>query len=232
MNNFHYVAVLLDMLYGLEMEDQDLEEYGLIAWGLIGNKNVRLYKTRIKIDPKDNSATLPCNAFGGDGNVELVTSNWEDWSSTTNYSDYGDESTSFVETLIEVEKQTQSPWYLPGKILKYHQVDNKLYFTHNYGVVNVLYKGYLADEEGLPQLTDKEATAIATYIAWVLKFKEGLATNNPNTINLSHTLKHLWAQQCDQARITYINQNDMEQILEISNSWDRKSYGKSKKLIK
>jgi len=53
-----------------------------------------------------------------------------------------------------------------------------LYFTHNYGTVNVLYKGVIADDEGLPKLTDKEATAIATYIAYVIKFKEGLITNN------------------------------------------------------
>ena len=39
MQNFHYIAVLLDMMYGLELEDQDVEEYGLMAWELIGNKN-------------------------------------------------------------------------------------------------------------------------------------------------------------------------------------------------
>jgi hypothetical protein len=46
--------------------------------------------------------------------------------------------------------------------------------------VNILYKGILVDDEGLPEITDKEATAIATYIAYVIKFKEGLQTNNPN----------------------------------------------------
>jgi len=38
------------------------------------------------------------------------------------------------------------------------------------------------DDDGLPELTDKEATAIATYIAYITKFKEGLITNNPNII--------------------------------------------------
>jgi len=27
--NFHYVAVLLDILYGVEIEDEELEELGL-----------------------------------------------------------------------------------------------------------------------------------------------------------------------------------------------------------
>jgi hypothetical protein len=58
-----------------------------------------------------------------------------------------------------------------------------LYFTHNYGKVTILYKGILADEEGLPELSDKEATAIATYIAYVTKFREGLITNNAAITN-------------------------------------------------
>ena len=45
MNDFHYISVLLDMLYGIEIEDEDMEELGLIAWGLIGNKNTKLYRS-------------------------------------------------------------------------------------------------------------------------------------------------------------------------------------------
>ena len=171
MNDFHYISVLLDMLYGIEIEDQDMEEYGLLAWNLIGNQNTKLYRARLCINPKDNSITLPCNALNNGGCVELVTASWEDWERVTNKSEFGDLNTAFIETAIESEKVYQSPWYLPGKILKYEQVGDKLYFTHNYGTVNVLYKGVLADEEGLPKITDKEATAIATYIAYILKFK-------------------------------------------------------------
>ena len=29
------------MLYGIEMEDDDMEELGLLAWNLIGNKNTQ-----------------------------------------------------------------------------------------------------------------------------------------------------------------------------------------------
>jgi hypothetical protein len=86
---------------------------------------------------------------------------------------------------------------MPGKMLKYEQVQNKLYFTHNYGRVNILYKGIIADEEGLPELTDKEASAIATYIAYVVKFKEGLKTNNGDIIKMSQMLEGKWQKQCD-----------------------------------
>ena len=83
------------------------------------------------------------------------------------WSCYSNQYTSFVEQGIEAEKYYQGFYYLPGKVLKYEKVGDKLYFTHNYGFVNILYKGILADENGLPQLTDNEARAIATYLAYV-----------------------------------------------------------------
>ena len=222
------------MMYGIELEDQDLEEYGLIAWGLIGNRNRKLYKYHACIDPKDNSVTLPCNAIdmNGDSCVELVTSSYEDWERTTNYSDYGDNNTAFVEQSIEAEKFYQGHYYLPGKVLKYEQVGDKLYFTHNYGRVNILYKGVVVDEEGLPEITDKEALAISTYIAYVLKFKESLRTNNNNISVQAAQLLTLWLKQCDQARVSYLNQNAMDQILEVKSSWDRKTYGKGFKFLR
>ena len=232
MNNFHYISVLLDMLYGMELEDDQVEELGLLAWNLIGNRNVRLYKISLCIDPRDNSVTLPCNALDNGGCVELVTTQYEDWERVTNKSYWGDTNTSFIEHSIEAQKYYQGNYYLPGKVLKYKQVGDKLYFTHNYGTVNILYKGVIVDDEGLPELTDKEATAIATYIAYIQKFKEGLITNNPQISQQAQLLKNQWNQQCDQARVTYLNQNDMDQILEVTHSWDRKIYGKGFKGLK
>jgi len=66
MNDFGYISVLLDMLYGIEMNSEDIEELGLIAWNLIGNKDMRLYKIQLAIDSTDNSVTLPCNFILGE----------------------------------------------------------------------------------------------------------------------------------------------------------------------
>lgn len=220
LNNFHYVAVLLDQLYGIEMEDEDLEELGLIAWELIGNKNTRLYTYRICPD-SDNSIKLPCNA----SSIESVTTSYEDWNRVTNFSENGDQKTSFIENHIEAEKVYTSPYYISGKLVPFKQVGDTIYFNRNYGVINILYKGILMDEEGLPKLTNKEAVAISTYIAYTQKYKEGLKTNNGNIINLATNLYGIWLKQCDQARVTEINQNDMNQILDVKTSWDRKSYG-------
>ncbi len=235
MNDFHYISVLLEMMYGIELDEEDVEELGLIAWNLIGNKNVRTYRCRATIDPSDLSITLPCNALSGNGGnsglgggiVEAVTSDYEDWNRFTNYSTNGDINSSYVEQSIELQKYFQDSLYIPGKLLKYEQVGDKLYFTHNYGTVNILYRGILADDNGLPEISDKEATAIATYIAYIQKFKEGLVTNNPNITNQASALRAIWLQQCDQARVTYLNQNDMNQILDVKNSWDRHVYNKT-----
>ena len=219
--NFHYIAVLLDMLYGLELEDEDIEEIGLIAWNLIGNKTTRLYSYSTTINSEDNSIKLPCNA----SSIESITIPCEDWSRVTNYSEQGDPRTAFIESYIESSKIFKSPYHVPGKLIKYHQSGDTIYFPENYGIVNILYKGIIMDSEGLPELTDKEANAIATYIAYVDKYKEGLKTNNAGLIQLAKDLEQKWLKQCDQARVTSLNSNDMNEILDIKVSWDRKSYG-------
>lgn len=215
------------MTYGIDMEDSDMEELGLIAWENIGNKIRKLYRYCTTIDPTDNSITLPCNAvdINGESCIELVTSQYEDWNYTTDKTNFGDFSTAITEHYIEGGKYFQGPYYMSGKVLKYEQVKDKLYFTHNYGRVNVLYKGIVLDEEGLPEITDKEAMAIATFIAYTVKFKEGLRTNNGDIIKLSQVLQNQWSKQCDQARVKQLSQNDFDSILEASTSWDRKHYG-------
>lgn len=226
LNNFHYVAVLLDQLYGMELNEEDLEELGLIAWESIGNKNTRLYKYTTCID-SDNSITLPCNT----SSVEAVTISFEDWNRTTNYSDTGDSNSAYVENYIEGHNIYSSPYYISGKLINYEINGDVLYFSRNYGSVNILYKGIFSDEDGLPYLTDKEAKAIATFIAYTQKYKEGLKTNNTVMINLAQNLEQKWLKYCDQARVSKLSQNDMNQILNIKNSWNRHNYGMSFKPI-
>lgn len=226
-NNFHYVAVLLDQLYGIEMEDEDMEELGLLAWEYIGNKNTRLYKYSTCINPSDNSIQLPCNT----SSIESVTTSYEDWNRVTNFSEQGDQRTSFIENHIEAEKIYTSPYYQSGKLVPYEQVGNTLYFSKNYGNLNILYKGILSDDEGLPMISDKEAQAIATYIAYVQKYKEGLKTNNTVMINLATNLENKWSKLCDQARVTSLSQNNMNEILNVKDSWNRHQYGRSYKPI-
>lgn len=222
MNPFHYAMTLTSQLYGVEMPEENWEELALIAWNLIGNKRYQLYKYNTCV--QGTSVELPCNV----DIIEAVTYGGEDWNNTTNYSNFGDINSLNIEEYIESNKYSTSPLYNRGGYAKYNKVGNTLQLAEPYGNITILYKGVLVDEDGLPEITDKEAMAIATYCAHVAKFKEGIMTNNANSIQIANALKAQWNVQCDQARVAdYINQNEMNQILDAKTSWNRKIYNKS-----
>ena len=130
-------------------------------------------------------------------------------------------------------KSFRDPLYARGKFIKYERVGNMLYFDRPHGKVNILYRGVILDDDGLPEVTDKEALALATYCAYVIKFKEGIKTNNPNMIQFAESLRRQWLTRVDQARNDYyMSQNEWDQVLDAKTSWNRKSFGKSLKLYK
>ena len=99
---------------------------------------------------------------------------FEEWNYSTNNLPNGDINSSFIENYIEHRKAFQYPLYISGKLIPYERVGNTLFFDKPYGKINILYKGIIADENGLPEITDKEATALATYCAYICKYKEGI----------------------------------------------------------
>lgn len=223
MNNFLYAMTLSNQLYGLDIDENDWIETALIAWNYINNKRCKLYRLTTNIDCQTLTVELPCNA----DIIEAVTYGFEDWRYTTDNLPEGDLNTAFTEEYIESRKAFNNPLYISGKYAHYERVGNTLYFDKNYGKVNILYKGVVVDEEGLPQLTDKEAMAIATYCAYVDKYKEGIMKNNGGILQIATLLENKWYKQVDAARVpTHIDQNDMNSILDASTSWDRKIFNK------
>lgn len=230
LNDFHYAMSLMETLYGITMQEDAFEEVALVAWGLIGNKRVRLYRYTVCVDScNDDGIQLPCNA----DIIEAVTTNWEDWNYSTNDTPNGDINSAYTEAYIEHRKFFKSPLYASGKFIKYERVGDRLYFDKPYGKVTILYKGEILDDDGLPQITDKEATAIATYCAYVNKFKEGLMTNNQNIIQLAELLKQKWNLFVDQARSDYyMSQNEWDEVLDAKTSWNRKQHNRSYKMYR
>lgn len=54
----------------------------------------------------------------------------------------------------------------------------------------VVYHGVIADEEtGLPLVNDKEIRAIASFIAYIQTYKDGLKKKDTATIKLAQMLK-------------------------------------------
>jgi hypothetical protein len=64
--------------------------------------------------------------------------------------------------------------YLPGGFVKYYQSGNTIYVDKHIKKVRILYRGIELDDDGLPQITDKEAMAIAAYVAYILQYKKAL----------------------------------------------------------
>lgn len=229
MANFHYAISLAQTLYDVEGDTEDLEEIGLVAHNFIGNKNTQLHKAILNVNCEDGSVQLPCGADV----IESVTyCGIEDWNYTSNIKEHGDLSSLYTESYIESQKAFLDPHYTSGKFVKYRKVGDKLYVNKGLGKVIVLYHGIILDEDGLPEINDKEAIAIAEYIAYVIKYKEAIRTNNRNVLQMAQELKQQWLTHCSAARVPeHISQNEMDQILNAQSSWDRKTYGNSYKPI-
>lgn len=229
-NNFHYAMSLANTLYDLDLIPEDFEEIGLVAFNLIGNKRMRLYRVCLNIDQETNTVQLPSNC----DQIELLTYGFEDWNYVSNKYSNGDYMSRFTEAYIESRKHFNSPLYKSGKYVKYVRQGDILYLEEPYSdKLYLIYKGEILDEDGLPEITDKEAIAISTFCAYMSKYKEGLSTNNKALVEFAQMLERKWYKQCDAARVDdYISQNDMDQILDAKSSWNRKVYGKSYKPIR
>lgn len=221
---------LCQTLYGIDLKEEDFEEIALTGWNLIGNKRTKIYRYQVCMNNcSDNTIELPCNC----DMLEAVTTSWEEWGNVTNDTPDGDLSSAFTEQYIEYRKRFQDPLYQKGKFIKYERVGDTLYLDRHYPQVNILYRGLVLDEDGLPEITDKEALALATYCAYIAKYREGLMTNNSNLISIAENLKQRWNIQCDQARTDqYLSQNEWNDVLEAKTNWNRKVYSKSLKLYR
>lgn len=216
------------MLYDIDINDMDtLLEIGLVAYNFIGNKNTQLVSEIVNVDRKSGLVKLPCKA----DLVEAITyPNIEDWNQTSNIKNFGDFNSLNVEQYIEKSKQSVDPLYLSGRFVKYRREGNYIYVTENIDQVCVLYHSEQLDEDDLPLINDKEAVAIADYIAYTIKYKEALRTNNSAIFQMAQTIKRQWLIHCDAARVPeYVNQNEMNEVLDAMSSSNRKLHGRSYK---
>ena len=219
-------------LYGLELNPDEFETLGLIAWDRIGNKDYKLYKYLVTPDQNELGEwyiDLPCNV----DIIEAVTANYEDYQKTSNQYLSGNMQNGWIEGYIESRKYNVGSLYSSGKFVKYRQEGNQIMLSDKFENVYILYKGVIADDDGLPYLNSKELDAIAAFVAQATFYKQALMTRDANTMQLAQLLEQKWKNLCSQARVAeYVNQNEMDEILNVATSWDRKRFGKSYKPIR
>ena len=79
----------------------------------------------------------------------------------------------------------QEPFHQRGKLLKYKEGDDVLYFDRDYKNVMVVYHGILADEDGLPLINDREMRALSAFVAYVELYKEAIKKRNKDSLSLA-----------------------------------------------
>ena len=219
-------------MYGLELDEDLFETYGMSAWQKIGNKDYRTYITKInpECDPEGGwSVRKPCNL----DSIEAITLNFESAQETSSVSNYHGAYTHVIEQNIEDSKREPNPLYISGKLVKYKDLGDKIYFTEPYKELNLLYKGLYTDENGLPFLSNKEVEAIAVYCAFVDHYKHGIINKNQQEIALAQMLRKDWLKACDSARIPEsISQNEMNEIMNVFVRRDIHRYGQTYKPIR
>ena len=210
-------------LYGIDPDPDEFEDLAYTAWERIGNKHTRLY--RYIANTKNKELKLPCNV----AIIESVHIPLVDAQVTSNKTYHNDVNSVVVEHYIDVWKFLNDPYNQWGKLLKYKEGGDTLYFNRDYCNVMVVYHGIIVDDEdGLPLITEKEKDAIATFIAYVEVYKDALRKRDKNSIILAQDIKAEWLRRCNAARQSeYLSQNDMNSILDVKYRWDRKQYGKS-----
>lgn len=223
LNNFKYALSLASTMFGIKSNDEDtLIEIALIAFKKIGNKRTTLYKAKLPVNK--GVVQLPCNC----DILEAVTVDGEDFNIASNIHDFGDRNSQIIENYVESQKRETDGLYIPGRLIHYREQKNCIFVNPCFRSVNILYFGELLDEEGLPELTDQEALALATYIAYTTKWKEYLQNKNKEAGQICQGLKEDWLTQCTQARQPeYISQNTMDEILDGLSRFPNKLYHKS-----
>lgn len=213
----------LDDFFGVRVNENDFESIGLHGWRLIGNRRYRKYK--YTQDTVDCRLSLPCNMSV----IESVHGDFEDYQKTDNV--FRDNyRNSVIEQHVESRNTIANTSYQRGKLLNFHQEQDELVFDRNYKNVTVIYRGVIADEEGLPFLNAKEVQAIATYVAYQITYKKAMQTKDQQMFTFAADLKQKWDRACLQARTPErMTQNEMDEILDAMTSWDRKKYGISYK---
>lgn len=221
--NIHAAYSLANTLYGVTPNETDFEDIAMNAWSLIGTKHTRLY--RYITDTVDKKIELPCNC----DIIESVHLPINDAQMTSNKTVFNSIDTLFIEGYIDAWKRLDDPLYSRGKLLKYKEGDNTLYFSRDYKKVMIVYHGVINDEEsGLPMCNEKEIRAIAAYVGYATLYKDGLKRRDGDSIKMAQMLQVDWLRLCNSARVSeHLSINDMNAILDVKCRWDRKSYSKS-----
>lgn len=225
---FYSALAHLNTMYGMEMNEDVFENIAMHAWDQIGNKKYMVYNFKGTV--KDNKLDLPCNTdiiegvFAEGESVRWATGVFNDGEYLRN---------RYMENDIELQRNKTEVQTSSGHLEDYVRDGNTLRFINDGMNVTVIYKGVLVDEQGLPTLNFKEIDAICKYLVFTDLQKKFLMTKDKATFEAAQLFRQQWQFAVDDARTPILlNQNDMDNILNVQSSWDRKRFGLTFKIYR
>ena len=221
------LADLYDM-HGLSLNDDEFETYAFKALEFIGNFYGETVSEVFTITDYKIQLPQECEY------IEQITKLNEDFKITDNI--YREDYTpQIIESYIKSRKGNETGMiYQDGGFINYEYCGYKeIKFKVTDAPVRIMYRKRLSDSKGLPMITKNELDAISAFCIYVYNSKKLNATKDKNIMELLPMYKREWQKKCDNARTPeYMNQNDIDNLGNVLNSWDRKQYGLSLKLIK
>jgi len=169
---FYTALTQIHDIYGIDLDEDLFETYGMTAYRKIGNKDIRLKLLQIK--PSHDSGGFwyiekPCDMI----EIEAITLPFETGREVSATDDFLAYKTYDVENWIEDFKRNKDAYYISGAFVKYTELPDKIIFNEDFPKLNILYKSQYLDSDDLPYLSEKEMEAIAAYCAYSYDMKNG-----------------------------------------------------------
>lgn len=213
---FLAIGERLNLIHGITMSESDIINLGLLGWDKIGNKDVKYY--RYNVDVQSYRAQLPCNVYA----IEAVSINVSECSESLQQ--------DVIKYIINDVPKYLHDLYPSGSFINFENCGDHLKLEIDAVPIEIIYEGIYADKEGLPYLNEKEAEAISYFLAYMHDYKN-IRRNIANSSELMQFSYKEWDRLCADARVPEeFTQNQINQILDVKFSWDRKQYGKSFKI--
>ena len=226
--------------FGFSMSDDEFIEKSIPIWREIGNIS-SIIKDHVAYVPEDLVVELPADCEFVES---VVTSAFKDSlniSRNLSRMSYGPNGKIAEEEPIAGNTNPESnarvsEHYNYGESVEYELLDNhslkvrsKLLASYP---IKIKYSVIAKDSDGLPLLNDKEIEAIAVSMA-LREAEKRVFMGDKNAANALQYLKAEVERLMVYANIPErINDDEIDKMLEVLHTWDRKTYGNRLNLIK
>lgn len=234
--NFMAGKFLLKSLFDIIMQEEEYIEHAYRTFRKMGNIAVATHCIKEEV-PDSLTIELPCNLEF----IESVTTGDTYLNNTADVVYYFDGTQNIRpvvnqyyypdilnDTYLNKISLSRTDLHPVGQFVPYELIDcgRKLLLKDPMKGqnVNIIYRGQILDDEGLPCLSPKEVEAIAYYLAYITTQKNAFR-KDPGALQMLPMIKQEAELKLAAAKIPeYVNQNFWEQVLAAKTRFDRKVF--------